>query len=308
VVRTFKGLIRFLSVIAEPVTMQDRKHPPMRVEEGVVVSNRPTGTDQCRILKVQSPEIAQKARAGQFVMVRLLNRPFPYLSRPFTIADLDPDDPDAYSLAFVTVGKGTRALAEAAPGDTLGSIGPLGNGFEVKTAPAHVFLAGGIGSAPFPLLSREISRVDPVAPQLLLLGAASASSLHLAEELQELGVRVETATMDGSEGFRGTVVDLVDSIKIPAGSLFYACGPNPMLAALAKLLENRGHHCQAALEERMACGFGACNGCAVPVKESAGSGWRYEMVCTRGPVFDLMTIQWDLRDGNQMRTGSSASP
>lgn len=285
--------------------MQDRKNPSLKIEECVVVSNRATGTDDCFLLQARSSVVAERALPGQFVMVRLANRPFPYLGRPLSFADVDTQDPEVFALAYVVVGEGTRALAAAVPGDTLDVVGPLGNGFEIQKAPAHVFVAGGIGSAPFPLLARAVSRLDPGADRVLCLGAGTASALHLAGEIEDLGIRVETATLDGSAGFHGNVVELLGSLEFPAGSRFYACGPNPMLASLAEHLQNTGHPCQAALEERMACGFGACNGCAVPVKVGE-KGWRYDLVCHKGPVFDIETVVWDRVEASDDAAGSPA--
>jgi len=273
--------------------MEQPDRPPMIVEEGVVVANRPAGTADCYLLSMRSPRIAARVRAGQFVMVRLLHRDFPYLGRPFSVADVAPDDPEVLVLAHVVVGEGTRMLAEARPGDTVRSVGPLGNRFAIEPGTEHVFVAGGIGVAPFPLLAREIARIDPAARRTCLLGAAERTGLHLAAELRGLGVDVETATLDGSEGFRGTVVDLLATRELRPDTRLYACGPNPMFAALARHLEPSGHPCQAALEGHMACGFGACNACVIPVTDPGDSEWRYELICLKGPVFELGRIRWD---------------
>ena len=282
----------------------------MIVEDGDIVAVQSAATTGCYRLKIRCPEIARRIRPGQFVMVRLTSRPFPFLGRPLSIADVDPSAPGEIELVFVAVGEGTRALAGAEPGDAVRTVGPLGNGFFVEPAPEHVLIAGGIGVAPFPFLAREIARQDPGSRCLCLLGAGRADELHLAGRLAELGVAVETATLDGSHGRRGTVVDLFAARGVSTESRLYACGPQPMLAALARHLAPAGRACQAALEERMGCGFGACNGCVTPVKDGSAEpdGWHYELVCLHGPVFDLHAIRWDAAAAACSSPSTAADP
>ena len=268
----------------------------MVVEDGTVVATRSTGTDGCFITWVRSPQVARGVRAGQFVMVRLIDRDFPYLGRPFSIADVDPQDPDVYAIVYTVVGEGTSALAATEPGAKVRTVGRLGNWFDVVPAQVHVFVAGGIGVAPFPVLSRQIAAADPSGRQVCYLGAANAGGLHLARELDALGVEVRTSTLDGSsreggESFRGNVVEHLVADGVPDGARVYACGPNPMFAALSSALAGSAHAKQASLEEHMACGFGACNACVIPVAD--GDSWRYELICLKGPVFDLDRICWD---------------
>jgi dihydroorotate dehydrogenase electron transfer subunit len=288
--------------------MEQPDRPPMIVEEGVVVANRPAGTADCYLLSVRSPRIAAGVQAGQFVMVRLPHRDFPYLGRPLSVADVDPGEPDVFVLAHVVVGEGTRLLAEACPGDTVRSLGPLGNRFTIERGTEHVFIAGGIGAAPFPFLAREIARVDPGARRTCLLGAADRTGLHLAAELRSLGVEVATATMDGSEGYRGTVVDLLATRELRPDTRLYACGPNPMFAALARHLAPTGHPCQAAVEGHMACGFGACNACVIPVQEPGDTDRRYGLICLEGPVFELGRIRWDAAGRESVGSEVTHSP
>lgn len=280
----------------------------MIVEEGDVVANRPTDTADCHLISIRSPSIAGRVAPGQFVMVRLLGEDFPYLGRPFSVADVDPADPETYQLAYTAVGKGTRLMAAAAPGAKVRSVGPLGNRFAIEPAPEHVFIAGGIGVAPFPFLAREIARVDPGARRTLLLGAADRTGLHLAAHLEAMGVKVLAATDNGSSGFHGTVVQLLENLDISPESRLYACGPNPMFAALKKLLAPGGHSCQAALEEHMACGFGACNACVIPVMDPGDTRWHYELICLKGPVFDLRRILWDPAELDRIEAEATASP
>jgi len=280
----------------------------MIVEEGEVVANRPTDTADCHVISIRSPKIAGRLAPGRFVMVRLVGKDFPYLGRPFSVADVDPADPEVFLLAYTAVGKGTRRLAAAKPGARVSSVGPLGNRFEIEPAPEHVFIAGGIGVAPFPFLAREIARVDPGARRTLLLGAADRTGLHLAGYLEAMGVKVMAATDDGSSGFHGTVVQLFENLDVSPESRLYACGPNPMFAALAKLLDPLGPSCQAALEEHMACGFGACNACVIPVMDAGDTRWHYELICLKGPVFDLGRILWDPAERERIEAEATVSP
>lgn len=265
----------------------------MIVEEGVVLGSRPAGTADCTLLSLRSPRVAARVRPGQFVMARLLRRDFPYLGRPLSVADVDPADPEVLLLVFTAVGAGTRRLAEASPGDAVRLVGPLGNGFTIAPAAEHVLIAGGIGVAPFPLLARYIARLDPGAQRVCLLGAATRTGLHLAARLRALGVVVETATLDGSEGFRGNVVERLAAHGLHPGSRLYACGPDAMLAALARHLGPTSDTCQAALEAHMACGFGACNACVITVADPGESGGHHELACLQGPVFALGRVRWE---------------
>lgn len=274
--------------------MQDETRAPMMVQEGEVVAVRPTGTVDCFWMTIRSPQIARQVRPGQFVMVRLTGKPFPYLGRPFSVADVDPADPDVFALAFTRVGEGTGIMAGAEPGDPVRCVGPLGNTFTVEPAPVHLFVAGGIGSAPFPFLARACAEIDPAARRVLILGGADASALHLADECRALGVEVEIGTIDGSAGFHGNVVEMLAARGgLPDGARLYACGPNPMFAALAKHLEPLGATCQAALEGHMGCGFGACNACVTPIMDAGDERWHYELICLKGPVFDIHRVLWD---------------
>lgn len=271
---------------------------PMHVESGAVVSTETSGG--CFLTWIRAPEIARTVRPGQFVMIRLVGCDFPYLGRPFSIADVAPAAPDTFAIAYTRVGEGTRMLADAPPGTTVRVVGNLGNWFEIEPAPMHVFVAGGIGSAPFPLLTRRIRAVDPDAPIRVYLGGRDAGSLHLAPELAALGVDVRLATMDGSSPadgtvFHGTCVEHLEAEALPDGARIYACGPNPMFAALATATAGRPHDVQASVEEHMACGFGACNACVIPVKNDPAdraAGWHYELICLHGPVFDIHRIEW----------------
>ncbi|MDD5691181.1 MAG: dihydroorotate dehydrogenase electron transfer subunit, partial [Candidatus Omnitrophica bacterium] len=196
-------------------------------------------------------------------------------------------------LLYEVVGRGTQILSEKRPGDLLDIIGPLGNGFEYlrKTAKPDssqaVLVAGGMGVAPLVFLTEKIKFISP----LVLVGARKKEQVLCLREFKALGCKLIIATDDGSLGFKGKVTDLLKEIllkKSPADRPIniYACGPQPMLKAVAQLSCENNIASQLSLERHMACGFGACLGCVVPTR--AG----YKRVCKDGPVFLGKELIW----------------
>jgi dihydroorotate dehydrogenase electron transfer subunit len=213
---------------------------------------------------------------GQFVMARTAGYPAtldPFLARPFSFYD---HDGEMASLLFEVRGRGT-ALLDLAP--TIEVTAPLGKGYRVEPALGRAaLLGGGIGVAPLKILGRRLAAMR--VPYDVFLGFADAESAVVAREFP--GARV--ATMDGSAGIHGTVLDTTDTLR-DYGAL-YACGPNPMLAAV-KLAAGEDSLCQLSVEERMGCGNGSCNGCVVPVH-----GGGYIRSCVEGPVFPAEVLAW----------------
>jgi dihydroorotate dehydrogenase electron transfer subunit len=213
---------------------------------------------------------------GQFAMARAAGYPVtfdPFLARPFSFYD---HDGGAASLLFEVRGRGT-ALLEAAS-ETIEVSAPLGRGFDFDAAKGKVaLLGGGIGVAPLKVLSRKLEGLG--VEHDVYLGFADARAAVVAREFPHAGV----ATMDGSAGTQGTVLDVVPDLD--AYATFYACGPNPMLAAVKRAVNGRGA-CQLSVEERMGCGNGSCNGCVVPTERG------YVRSCIEGPVFDAGVLAW----------------
>jgi dihydroorotate dehydrogenase electron transfer subunit len=214
---------------------------------------------------------------GQFVMARAAGYPVtldPFLARPFSFYDYDGE---VATLLFEVRGRGTALLDQAI--NRIEVTAPLGRGFRVDAAAGPVaLLGGGIGVAPLKILGRRLT--DLGLPYDVFLGFADARSASVAREFP--GSKV--ATMDGSLGRRGTVLDVVPDLE--GYPIVYACGPNPMLAAL-KLAVGTGSDCQLSVEERMGCGNGSCNGCVVPLR-----GGAYVRSCVEGPVFDAEVLAW----------------
>jgi dihydroorotate dehydrogenase electron transfer subunit len=215
-------------------------------------------------------------KPGQFVMARAAGYPVtldPFLARPFSFYD---HDGEVASLLFEVRGRGTALLDIAR---TMEVTAPLGKGFEIEPRLGRAaLLGGGIGVAPLKILSRRLDELG--VPHDVFLGFAEAECSVVAREFP--GARV--ATMDGSAGTHGTVLDT--GAVMQAYGAVYSCGPNPMLAAV-KLAVGDDVLCQLSVEERMGCGNGSCNGCVVPV-----GGGGYVRSCIEGPVFDAEVLAW----------------
>lgn len=232
-------------------------------------------------MDISAPDLAQGARPGQFLEVHVPS-PVPLLPRPMSLAGIDPDG-GRVSILYRVVGSGTTALAKLGPGDRLRVMGPLGNGFPDPEGKRAVLVAGGTGIAPLlPLLKLT-------APESqLLYGAAEGAQMVDVDGPAAGRVRVQLATEDGSRGHQGLVTDLLERTLPESGAgVIYACGPRPMLAQVARQAFRLGVPAWVSLEERMACGVGACLGCSVMT--DAG----YRRVCRDGPVFSAREVVWD---------------
>lgn len=238
-------------------------------------------TNEILELTFISEYIAETAKPGQFINIRVDNN-FPLLRRPFSIFNVEGDK---ISIVFNVIGTGTRVLAKKRPADTLDVVGPCGNSFlsftdgEYDTA---VFVAGGIGVAPFPFFTKHI---HPEKKLLTYLGARH-KELIVTKGLRNLKI----ATDDGSEGFHGTVLDLIsdDFQKNNYGKTrFFLCGPTPMMKAVSDFAHSLNAECYASLETDMACGIGLCQGCNV---EIVGHDKKYALVCKEGTIFETRHV------------------
>jgi dihydroorotate dehydrogenase electron transfer subunit len=175
--------------------------------------------------------------------------------------------------------------------------GPLGNGFETQSVKKNiVFIAGGIGIAPLSLLTESLCRrVSSSSTMNIYLGFQGDSAVVGLDKLKKYCRNITVCTDDGSLGASGFVTQIFqkDMRKFaPDDTSIFACGPKAMLKSLAKILNKNKFDCQVSLEERMACGTGACMGCAVAVKNKKGA-FAYQRVCADGPVFNLKDIIWE---------------
>jgi dihydroorotate dehydrogenase electron transfer subunit len=222
---------------------------------------------------------------GQFVMLGVSSVGM-YLPRPFSVYSTDRRRREVEILGRV-YGTGTAALADLRQGDVVSVLGPLGRPFETPPGGYRVVLAaGGIGMPPLGFFASTLDGDKTWA----VYGATTAAQLYDAPRLKRAVKRLIVTTDDGSRGTRGTAVDglrvLLDRPDV-GDAVVYACGPQPMLRAVAALARERGIGCFVSLEERMACGVGACAGCAVRTTDGG-----YAKVCSDGPVFDAEEIAW----------------
>ncbi|MDX1624247.1 MAG: hypothetical protein R3199_09745 [Gemmatimonadota bacterium] len=226
---------------------------------------------------------------GHFFMISPVDAPAAiFLGRPFSIGDVRQG---RWRFLLRALGRGTAWMRRMAPGTPLRVVGPLGRPFRLSDAAVHRMVAGGIGLAPFFHLARRLRSERPDARIELLYGERTDAA-HLALDADERGLfdSVERFTEDGTRGLRGTVIDGIGERFGDAGVSWYGCGPHPMLRALAaRLAAAEAADAQFSLEERMACGFGVCQGCVVPNREAPP---RYRLLCLDGPVVDPREIAW----------------
>jgi dihydroorotate dehydrogenase electron transfer subunit len=233
------------------------------------------------------------AQPGQFVMVRLADRMFPLLRRPFSIHRLivKKDGLKGIELLYKVVGQGTQALSKLAEGDHLDILGPLGKGFVFLNNYHRIFIAaGGIGIAPMVFLASRLHQKGvELSRCIVFLGGRSKNDLLCADELVSLGMAVQITTDDGSAGKRCLVTHPLEmATKADRPDIIYACGPLEMLKCVANIAEAHAVPCQVSIETVMACGMGACLGCAVETQDGAA---KYLHACVDGPVFDVRKLK-----------------
>lgn len=280
-----------------------------------VIENVQLARDTYRV-RFDSPELAARITPGQFVMLRIAGGDDPLLGRPLALYDtvLDVEgNPRGIDVVYLVVGKLTRRLAELRPGARLEIWGPLGNGFPVYAAEHLILVAGGIGQTPFLALAREQRglRAYGQAPRgtsgparriTFCYGARSREYLAGIDDFASLGIEVCTSTDDGSAGHHGFVTDLLAAALEERSAVDRAsaeacrvvcCGPEPMMAAVARIAAQAGVPCDVSLETPMACGLGICFSCVVRVRTgelAESSPWDYRRSCVEGPVFDAARI------------------
>ncbi len=240
-----------------------------------------------------APAVAARFRPGQFVSVAVGGPDTPMLlGRAFSIHDVRSDHGGTVEFVFAVHGRGTQWLAERRARDVLDLTGPLGRPFPLPRDPASCLLVGGgYGSAPlFSLAAKLRERRCTVD---FLIGAGSGDRVFGALTARRTGRSATITTEDGSLGTRGMVTDVLDQvIHDTRTDVIYACGPMPMLRAVTALARRYDIPVQAAVEEAMACGFGVCMTCVLPVVGSDGVT-RMTRACTDGPVFRGEQVRWD---------------
>ena len=237
----------------------------------------------------RSEPMVNAAKPGQFVMMRVRSSIDPLLRRPFSICGVNGD---VLLILYRVVGQGTAILSEKRPGDLIRVLGPLGKGFEFPGKTVQpIMVAGGMGIAPLIFLSLALARKD----QHFLAGYGGSAEVIPLDQLGIVGLSPAIATEDGSQGYHGRVTDLLESVlsnakKIP--SAIFTCGPLPMLQAVQRIALGKNIPCQVSIESTMACGVGACQGCAV--RRAPRFDGAYAHVCQDGPVFDAVILDWEV--------------
>jgi dihydroorotate dehydrogenase electron transfer subunit len=251
------------------------------------------------LLGIYCPPIANQIKPGQFVMLKVSDDSSPLLRRPFSVYKSYPvSHPEKRKrghlfILYKKVGKGTRKMTSWKKGQKVNLIGPLGNGFTLPPLPSstHIILiGGGVGIVSlFPLTEALGGK-----KLFVFIGGKTQVDILCMEDFKKFNSNIFVATEDGSLGVQGTVVDLFLSqrkkFKRNEKYSIYACGPVAMLKALAKTVKSKNFICQASLETRMGCGFGACWGCVVKTNHPKTP---YQRVCKDGPVFRLEDIVWE---------------
>jgi dihydroorotate dehydrogenase electron transfer subunit len=227
-------------------------------------------------------KVAGAPLPGQFFTVRVSGNTAPLLRRPFAFSAFDKKKGTA-SMIFQKRGRGTEILAVMETGEPLDIIGPLGKPFPMPDKKQKALLvAGGIGLGPVLFLASRLNGAK------LVVGCRTKNLIPTSSTFA--GLKPAVCTDDGSTGFKGTAGDYLKSIEqtVTGDTVIYACGPLPMLKACHELARRRGAQCFVSIEQVMACGVGACLGCAVKAVDGG-----YKRACTEGPVFNSRELKWE---------------
>jgi len=245
-----------------------------------VISNQKLSPRFYRLC-IDAKPILKKINPGQFIHIKVSAGLEPFFRRPFSVYRAQ----KYVEIFYEPVGPGTEILSAKRKGDFLDVVGPVGNQFSLppKGTRQVVMVAGGIGVAPFLILSDLLKKHD--YELLLLYGGRTKGHVYDMKEFKKNGCKVFVATDDGSVGVKGRVSKLFSKIKTdPASTMIYTCGPTAMMAAVQDFAQKHGLRGEAACEEVMACALGACLGCSIPTTKG------YKTVCYDGPVFDLKEV------------------
>src|SRR6186997_1863258 len=269
--------------------------PPVDIDAPVMANVRLSR--DYSVLSLAAPEVGRRTAPGQFVMVKPAGVTDPLLRRPFSVFEVLRDAAGAVtgvSILNKRAGRSTNKLYELEPGDVVSCLGPLGVPFKPVAAPTEAWMvAGGVGLAPFPTLAESLSRSK--TPTTLFYGARTADELFYLDFFEKLGIKLVLTTEDGGRGVKGRVTGPLEAALKnagPSGAMVYACGPEPMLEAVAKLAARYNQRSQVSVERVMGCGLGGCYSCVVPVKHGDEEA-NLVRSCISGPVFDGAELVWE---------------
>jgi dihydroorotate dehydrogenase electron transfer subunit len=298
----------------------------LRDVEARVIRNTRLSSDY-NVIALEAPDIAAATQPGQFVMVKSGRSGDPLLRRPFSVFEVLRSNTrvDGLTLLSKRVGVTTSMLFDAVEGDTISCLGPLGRPFELVDPPAEAWMvAGGVGLAPFATLGEAL--LARGTQTTLFYGARSGAELFYLDWFRSRGIRLVLSTEDGSVGDRARITIPLERQLRELGSgpsrasgrpepvegripdpgsrpesevMVYACGPEPMLEAVARVAAKFKRPSQVSVERTMGCGMGGCYSCVIPVRDAAGSErtrpttHHYVRSCIGGPVFRGDEIAWD---------------
>jgi dihydroorotate dehydrogenase electron transfer subunit len=257
-----------------------------QIANWIVKDNIPFNDKHC-LLKLTLEEALPDIFPGQFVQVKVDNSESVFLRRPISVHQVDRKNHELWLLIQI-VGDGTLQLSHLIPGDSLNLIYPLGNGFSIPADADKdkklLLIGGGVGSAPLLYLGAYLK--EKGFTPTFLLGARSERDLLQLDEFRKLGT-VHITTENGALGEKGYVVNHSSLLEGDA-DFIYACGPNLMMLSVARYAKEYDIPCEVSLENRMACGIGACLCCVE--KTVKGN----VCVCTEGPVFNINQLTWQI--------------
>ena len=260
----------------------------MGIHRCVKLVNKEKIKDDIFKFSVESEEMCNLAKPGQFLEIKVLKGIEPLLRRPISIYNVDKEK-NWLEFIFQVKGKGTKILSEVEVGQDIDIIGPIGNGvFEVKKYKNPAIIGGGIGVFPLYELEKQL-KLAGTENINTYLGFRSKDFVTNEEEFAKISSKLTITTDDGSYKEKGFAINkLKEDIEAQELSenkidMIFACGPLPMLKAVQQLAIEKNIPCQLSLEERMACGLGVCLGCAV--KLAGTEELKYKHVCKDGPVF-----------------------
>jgi dihydroorotate dehydrogenase electron transfer subunit len=279
--------------------------PPVDID-ATVIANARLSRDYS-VLSLAAPEVGTRTQPGQFVMIKPAGVTDPLLRRPFSVFEVlrrSEGDVTGVSILNKRAGRSTNKLYELEPGDVVSCLGPLGLPFTPVAAPVEAWMvAGGVGLAPFATLAESLARAK--TPTTLFYGARTAEELFYLDFFEQLGIKLVLTTEDGGHlrsrhCVKGRVTGPLEAALKNIGSaspgnsgaMIYACGPEPMLEAVATLAARYHQRCQVSVERVMGCGLGGCYSCVVPVKHGKEEA-NLVRSCISGPVFDGAELVWD---------------
>ena len=245
-------------------------------------------TDDYMLIRLAAGELAEQARPGQFVHIRIPGLEQISLRRPFSIFN---SENGVLSILYKAVGRGTEMMKSLQPGGQLQVIGPLGNGFPLDGTGEPLLVAGGYGVAPLYFLATRLKRKG-----VLVVGGRTADDILAVKEFKSLGWRVAVSTNDGSLGDKGFVtVPLERELERcqTDGKVveMFSCGPDAMLKVVGGIAQENGCKAWLSLDKHMVCGVGACLACIQKLRKEDGTTW-IGRVCNDGPIFEAGAVIW----------------